>query len=117
LVETPLQLAFGPFALGVALFYGILIDLFSTLFKVTSEGKVHTTRLVASLSVSTIITGLTATYAFITLGFGTTAPFVDVYLPVLVVGALSGTIGGLLAARIWGRNLKHRFNSVQAPGV
>ena len=117
LVETPLQLSFGPFALVVALFYGILVDVFSTLLKVTSEGKVHTTRLVASLSVSTIITGLAATYAFITLGFGTTAPFVDVYLPVLVVGALSGTIGGLLAARIWERNLKHRFNSVQAPGV
>jgi len=115
LVETPLQLSFGPFALGVALFYGILVDVFCSLLKVTSEGKVHTRRLVASLSVSTIITGLVATYAFIALGFGTTAPFLDVYLPVLVVGALSGTIGGFLAARIWERNLKHRFNSVQAP--
>ena len=117
LVETPLQLSFGPFAFGVALFYGVLVDVFSVVLKVTSEGKVHTRRLVASLSVSTIVTGLVATYAFITLGFGTTAPFVDVYLPVLVVGALSGTIGGFLAARIWERNLKHRFNSVQAPGV
>jgi hypothetical protein len=115
LVETPLQLSFGPFALGVALLYGILVDVFSSLLKVTADGKVHTKRLVASLSVSTIITGLVATYAFIDLGFGTTAPFVDVYLPVLVVGALSGTIGGLLAARIWERNLKHRFQSAQAP--
>jgi hypothetical protein len=117
LVETPLQLAFGPFAFGVALFYGILVDAFSSLLRVTSEGKVHTRRLVASLSASTIITGLVATYAFITLGFGTTAPFLDVYLPILVVGALSGTIGGFLAARIWERNLKHRFTSVQAPAV
>ena len=114
LVETPLQLAFGPFAFGVALFYGLLVDAFGILFKVTSEGKVHTNRLVASLSVSTIITGLLATYAFIALGFGTTAPFMDVYLPVLVVGALSGTIGGFLAARIWERNLKHRFVTVQS---
>jgi len=117
LVETPMQLAFGPFAFGVALFYGILVDTFSSLFRVTSEGRVHAKRLVASLSVSTIITGLVATYAFITLGFGTTAPFVDVYLPVLVVGALSGTIGGFLAARIWERNLKSRFQSVQTPAV
>jgi hypothetical protein len=117
LVETPMQLAFGPFAFGVALFYGILVDAFNTLFRVTSESKVHTKRLIASLSVSTIITGLVATYAFITLGFGTTAPFLDVYLPVLVVGALSGTIGGFLAARIWERNLKARFVSAQAPGV
>ena len=115
LVETPMQLAFGPFSFGVALLYGILVDMFSILFRATSEGKVHTKRLVASLSVSTVITGLVATYAFIALGFGTTAPFVDVYLPVLIVGALSGTIGGFLAARIWERNLKHRFNSAQAP--
>jgi hypothetical protein len=117
LVETPLQLGFGPFAFCVALFYGVLVDVFSALFRVTSEGKVHAKRLVASLSVSTIITGLVATFAFITLGFGTTAPFLDVYLPVLVVGALSGTIGGFLAARIWERNLKHRFTSAQAPAV
>jgi hypothetical protein len=117
LVETPLQLAFGPFAFGVALFYGILVDAFSTLLRVTSEGKIHTRRLVASLSVSTIITGLVATYAFIALGFGTTAPFMEVYLPVLVVGALSGTIGGFLASRIWERNLKSRFQPVQAPVV
>jgi hypothetical protein len=117
LVETPLQLAFGPFAFGVALFYGVLVDLFSSLFRAASEGKVHTKRLVASLSVSTIITGLVATYAFIALGFGTTAPLVDVYLPILVVGALSGTIGGFIAARIWERNLKSRFLPVQAPAV
>jgi hypothetical protein len=115
LIETPLQLAFGPFAFGVALFYGLLVDVFSILFRVTTDGRVHAKRLVASLSVSTVITGLAATYAFITLGFGTTAPFVDVYLPVLVVGALSGTIGGFLAARIWDRNLKHRFVTVPSP--
>ena len=115
LVETPLQLAFGPFAFGVALFYGILVDVFSSLFKVTSGGRVRTKRLVASLSVSTIITGLVATYAFIDLGFGTTAPFVYVYLPILVVGALSGTVGGLIAARIWERNLKSRFQPKTVP--
>ena len=32
LVETPLQLSFGPFAFCVALFYGVLVDLFSSLF-------------------------------------------------------------------------------------
>jgi len=117
LVETPLQLTFGPFSLGVALFYGILVDAFSSLFRVKSGGKVHAKRLIASLSVSTIITGLVATYAFIDLGFGTTAPFMEVYLPVLLVGALSGTIGGFIAARIWERNLKHRFTSVQEPAV
>jgi hypothetical protein len=113
LVETPLQLSFGPFAFGVALLYGILVDVSCSLFKVTSDGKVHSKRLVAALSVSTIFTGMAATYAFVTLGFGTTAPFVDLYLPVLVLGGVSGTIGGVLGARIWEHNLRRRFSPVQ----
>ena len=114
LVETPLQLSFGPFVFAVALLYGILVDVLSILFKVNFEGAVRPKRLVASLSVSTVITGLVATYAFITFGFGTAAPFAELYLPVLVVGAASGTIGGLLGTRIWERNLKHRFTSAAA---
>jgi len=117
LVETPMQLAFGPFSFAVALFYGVLVDVFSMLFKVVADDKVHAKRLVASLSVSTVITGLSATYAFIALGFGTTAPFLEVYLPVLIVGAVSGTAGGFLATRIWDRNLSSWFKSVQAPAV
>ena len=113
LVETPLQLSFGPFAFGVALLYGILVDIFSTLFKVNYQGKIRPKRLVASLSVSTVFTGMAATYLFIALGFGTVAPLVDVYLPVLIVGAASGTIGGVLGARLWERNLKHRFTPVR----
>ena len=113
LVETPLQLAFGPFAFTVSLLYGVLVDLFCIVFKVTSEGKVRPKRLVAALSLSTIIVGMAATYAFIFLGFGTAAPFMEVYLPVLIIGAVSGTVGGVLGARIWDRNLKHRFTAVQ----
>ncbi|MDG6938245.1 MAG: hypothetical protein JRN42_06880 [Nitrososphaerota archaeon] len=113
LVETPLQLSFGPFAFGVALLYGVLVDLFCSIFKVTYEGKVRPKRLVASLTLSTIIVGVAATYAFIAFGFGTTAPFLELYLPILVVGAVSGTVGGVLGARLWDRNLKHRFAPVQ----
>ena len=91
--------------------------MFCTMFGVTSEGKVRPKRLIASLSLSTIITGMVATFAFIAFGFGTTAPFVEVYLPVLAVGAVSGVVGGILAARIWGRNLRQRFQPVQAPVV
>jgi hypothetical protein len=109
LVETPLQLSFGPFAFGVALLYGVLVDLFCSIFKVTYEGKVRPKRLAVSLALSTIIVGVAATYAFIAFGFGTTAPFLELYLPILVVGAVSGTVGGVLGARLWDRNLKHRF--------
>jgi hypothetical protein len=37
--------------------------------------------------------------------------FAVVYVPILVWGIISGTLGGWLAARIWTRNLKSRFSS------
>jgi len=117
LVETPLQLAFGPFALGAALLYGILVDVFCSLLGVKAGDRISMKRLVAALSLSTIITGLAATYAYVALGFGTTAPFMDIYLPVLVVGALSGAVGGFLADKIWERNLKSRFQTEFVPST
>lgn len=110
LVETPFQLSFGAFALVAALLYGVLIDVFSTALKAKSEEGIRAKRLVVSVTLSTIITGLVATFAFIALGFGTSAPLLDVYLPIVVVGVISGALGGFLAARIWERNLKSRFS-------
>ncbi|MDG6899088.1 MAG: hypothetical protein JRM91_01600 [Nitrososphaerota archaeon] len=115
LVETPLQLSFGPFVFVVAFLYGVLVDLFCSVFKVTSGGKVHPKRLVASLTLSTVIVGAAATYAFLAFGFGTSAPFLELYLPILIIGVVSGTVGGFLGARLWERNLRHRFTPVQQP--
>jgi hypothetical protein len=114
LVETPFQLSYGAFALLIAVFYGVLIDIFCSLLRVKTGEGVRTKRLVVSLTLSTTITGLVATFAFIALGFGTTAPFVDLYLPIVVLGVISGAVGGFLAARIWERNLKSRFQPAAA---
>lgn len=111
LIETPFQLSYGAFALLVALLYGILVDIFSTLLKAKTENGISTKRLVVSLTLSTIITGLVATFSFIALGFGTTAPLLDLYLPIVIIGVISGALGGFLAARIWERNLKKWFQS------
>jgi hypothetical protein len=115
LIQTPFQLGFGAFALLAAVLYGVLIDLFCSLLKVNSGDRVSTKRLVAALSISTTIVGLVATFAFIALGFGTTAPLLDLYLPIVVVGVISGVIGAFLAARIWERVLKARFRTSQPP--
>jgi hypothetical protein len=115
LIETPFQLSFGLFALLAAVLYGALTDIFCTLLKVNSGDGIRTKRLVAALSLSTTITGLVATFAFIAFGFGTTAPLLDLYLPIVVVGIISGVIGAFLAAGIWERVLKARFRTAQPP--
>lgn len=111
LIETPLQLGYGGFALAIAVFYGVTVDVFCTVLRVRSEGGIRVKRLLAALTLSTVLTGSVATYAFIALGFGSSAPFVDLYLPIIVVGVISGAVGAYLAARIWDRNLKARFAS------
>lgn len=111
LIETVFQVQYGAFALAAALLYGVLIDVLSTAMKAKSEDGVRTKRLIASVTISTIITGFVATFAFIALGFGSSAPLVDVYLPIVVVGVISGAVGAFLATRIWERNLKTRFSS------
>ncbi|HXW36476.1 MAG TPA: hypothetical protein VEJ36_01035 [Nitrososphaerales archaeon] len=115
LIETPFQLGYGAFALLAAVLYGVSIDVFCTLLGVVSEGKVRTKRLIVSLTLSTLLTGVVATYGFIVLGFGTSAPLVDIYLPIVIVGVISGTLGGFVAARLWERNLKKRFQPSDVP--
>lgn len=117
LIETPFQLSFGAFALLAAVLYGILVDLFCTVFKVNSGDGIRTKALVASLTLSTTIIGIIATFAFIALGLGTSAPLLDLYLPIVVVGVISGVVGAILAARIWEKVLKARFRTVQLPAA
>jgi ABC-type thiamin/hydroxymethylpyrimidine transport system permease subunit len=114
LVETPFQLSFGPFVILVALLYGVQVDVFSSLLKVRSpSGDVGTKRLVLSLTISTITTGLVAAYTSVYLGLVAYTPslFFVVYVPILIWGTFSGALGGWLASRIWTRNLKARFSS------
>jgi hypothetical protein len=50
---------------------------------------------VVVLTASTIIVGVVVTYAFIDFGFS--APFLEIYLPILVVEAVNGTLVDSLA--------------------
>ena len=114
LAETPFQLSFGPFVILVALLYGAQVDAFCSLFRVRSPGgEIGVKRLMAALTISTTTTGLVAAYTSIYLGLVAYSPslFFVIYVPILVWGILSGTLGGWLAARIWTRNLKSRFAS------
>lgn len=105
-------LEYGPLPLLLAVLYGVLVDGFSLVLKVRAETGVSSKRLAASLTVSTAITGPVAYY--LTVPFLTSAPSnPTLYASIIVIGVVSGAAAGYLAVRVWERNLKARFKSMQ----
>jgi hypothetical protein len=117
LLQSFVKVSFFPFSLVIALLYGILVDLLGTAFKASKRERTSSKRMVATLGVASIITGLLAAYTSITLGIIPYNPSLIyvVYIPIIVWGIFSGSIGGLISAQIWERNLKARFRPVQPP--
>lgn len=116
LLQSAVKASFFPFSLIIALLYGVLVDITGTLLRARGAERVSAARMVGSLGTSSVITGLAAAYASIYLGLVEYNPslFFYIYVPIILWGILSGALGGYLAARIWERNLKSRFQSVQA---
>lgn len=99
--------ATAPFTFVFALSYGLFVDISFFILKVnTAEGNVKTSRLVASMAVSTALVGGISYY---------TTVFLVPLLPrnpvleriILVVGTISGAVAGYLASNIWNRYLKN----------
>lgn len=100
------RIALAPFTFVFASLYGLLVDGCFFIFKVdTSQGNVETSRLVASMTVSTTLVGLLSYYTTVfVFRLLERNPLLDV--SILVVGTLSGIIAGYLASVIWKRYLK-----------
>ena len=115
LLQSGLKASFFPFSLIVAIMYGALVDLLGTAFKARQGDHADSRRMVMALGIASVITGLTAAYTSIALGIITYNPalFYVVYVPIVIWGVLSGALGGYIAARLWERNLKARFRSLQ----
>jgi len=103
---------FYPFLLAVL--YGILVDGFSSALKVRAGDQVRSRRLAISLTIASAIVGPVAYYSTVYL-----TPLLpsnpSIYATIIVVGIVSGAVGGFLAAGIWDKNLKARFRSVKTP--
>lgn len=97
----------APFTIAFALTYGLLTDGFIFILRVeSSERDVRVYRLVAALTISTIITGLASYYTTVhILALLPRNPVLEVII--LVLGVISGLIGGFLAALIWRKALQH----------
>jgi hypothetical protein len=114
LVHSLFKASFFPFSLLVAIIYGVQIDLYSWLFRGSSNGHASTRRMFASLGLASTVTGIFAAYVSISLGIVPYTPslFVVIYVPIVIWGILSGAVGGAVSARIWNKNLKARFGAL-----
>jgi len=122
-LQSAVKINFFPYDLLFAISYGALVDIFGTALHVRSEGRTSTIRLTAALGLASTVLGVSIAYVFLALNLGSglgitgysTATLVEVvYVPIVVWGIASGALGGFVSARVWDRNLKTRFKSVQA---
>jgi membrane protein DedA with SNARE-associated domain len=111
----------APFVLPLALLFGVLIDGLGTLLKVRAGGEINSRKLALDVTLASAVTGTIAYFATLSalvgLGFLPNDPNMDLALGlvVIVIGVVEGGAGGYLAGRVWERNLKARFKSVQPP--
>ncbi|MDE1852325.1 MAG: hypothetical protein KGI38_01125 [Thaumarchaeota archaeon] len=121
-IQSAVKVTFFPYDLIFAVSYGVLVDLFGTLFKVRIDGKTRTLRLVAALALASTVLGVGIAYVFLAFnlssslglsGYSTTTLLEVVYAPIVIWGIISGALGGFISARVWEKNLKSRFKSVQ----
>jgi len=96
---------FFPFSLVFSIIYGLLIDGFFRIFKVKTDDHVKNVRLIASLTLSTAITGLVSTY--ITTLIGLMPITLIFYLTVFVAGVLNGVAASYITTLIWNKCLRH----------
>ncbi len=128
LVNGAIQSAFKaglfPYDLIFAVSFGFLVDLFGTVLRARDDAKTSASRLAAALGLASAVLGVSIAYVFLALnlsagvdlsGYSTTEVIEVVYAPIVIWGVISGVIGGFLSARLWERNLRPRFRSIQAP--
>jgi hypothetical protein len=122
-LQSAVKVTFFPYDLIFAVSYGALVDLFGTLLNVRGEGKTNTRRLVVALGLASTVLGVGIAYVFLALNLSSSLGLTSystetllevVYVPIVIWGILSGALGGYISARIWEKNLRSRFKSMQA---
>jgi hypothetical protein len=112
-----LRAATAPFTFTFAVMYGLLVDGLILGFKAKSvKGDVKTSRMVAAVTVSTGIVGLTSYY--VTVFVIQIIPRSLIVVPIaglainvvetgiLIAGLINGLIAGYVASYVWKRNLR-----------
>jgi hypothetical protein len=109
---TVVKLGFFPVDLIFATLFGILVDGLATQLRVLKDGRARTSRLTVCMMIGTGVVGLAAFYVSV---YAFPSSFVGVPhdpitdLTILIFGVASGAVAGVIAARLWNRNLMARF--------
>jgi len=99
--------ALAPFTFLFAFLYGLFVDGLFFIFKVNiAGGKVKTTRVVTSLTLSTALVGFLSYYVTV-LMLGLLQRNLILEVGILAFGTISGAVAGYLASIIWNRYLKN----------
>ena len=112
LLITVVKIGFFPVDLIFATLFGVMVDVLGTLFRAQRDGVASSLRLAVCMMVSTGVVGLGAFYVSV---FMFPSSFTDVpHDPItdgtiLIFGVISGAAAGVIAARLWNRNLRARF--------
>ncbi len=112
LLITVVKIGFFPVDLIFATLFGVMVDVLGVLFRVQRDGRASSLRMAACMMVSTGVVGLGAFYVSV---YAFPASFTNVpHDPVtdatiLIFGVISGAAAGVIAARLWNRNLMARF--------
>jgi hypothetical protein len=107
------------FVLPLAILFGALVDLTGSFFHARTASGVSGKRLAAAVAVASALTGTTAYLAtvsvLVSLQFLPSDPTTDLLYGtvIIAIGVAEGAAGGFLAARVWERNLRRRFTSIQ----
>lgn len=111
LLITAVKASFFPYDLAFSLMFGALVDLLASALRVKAGRMARAGRLTAAMVLSTGTVGFVAYYvtAVSVLKLVPDELFLD--LTVLIFGVVSGGAAGVLAARLWNRNLSARFQS------
>jgi hypothetical protein len=102
---------FFPLDFIFAVFFGLLVDALATIMRVKGgDREARTIRLVVVMMVSTGVVGFVA-YYLTAVATNLVPNNLVLDLTTLVFGVVSGAIGGFIAARVWNRSLKMRFQN------
>lgn len=99
------NVALAPMSFLFASVYGLLVDGFNFILKVNSSNrKINTWRLMATMTLSTTIVGLMS--YFMTLWMDLIPRNLPMEIGMLLIGLFSGVVAGYIAAIIWNTYLR-----------
>jgi hypothetical protein len=112
--------ALGPFTLLFSFLFGLLVDSFLFIFRITgSREGVNRNRLMAAMALSTMLIGILSYLAFaafpqfvpLAKGFSNVGLFIQrstmLDALVLFMGPVTGLVSGYAAAYLWNKYLRH----------